>query len=434
MANALDGSHIRNAIALDLARILELPAPEYNYLSLYVNGSYFGLYMITNKVEIGKHNLNIHDLEDDNKLINSHKMTSFPLFCYGDTILAHRKGASLKYTPDNITGGYLLDMGGASRREYYIKSISGFTASNGDKIRIKSPKYSSEAEVEYIAGIYENMISTFKNGEDISEMIDISSFAKYCLLQDLLLNYDGGVGSFYMYKDQDNPHLYAGPAWDFDAAMNNLWIWGLSSMPNQEQIIKISTPDTIRDENLLSFMCVNPQFKDSVLVLYDKSVSKIFHDYLNSGRIERLVSMLRLDAERDNNLYKQRKDPSYDAAVKRVVSFLKKRVDYFDWILHENIDSCITVTYNEINENMEEHAIRTYILQKGDTFYLPEPAYAFGIYNNTQIPTWYYAGTDIEFHNGTVLNENCAIEIRWREPTIFEVMQRRIMKKFHTAF
>ena len=434
LANALDGSHIRNAIALDLAQLLEIPTPKYNYLSLYINGSYSGLYMITNKVKIGKHNLNIHDLEGDNKLINSRKMTSFPLFCYGDTIFAHRKGASLEYTPDNITGGYLLDMGGASRREYYIKSISGFTASNGDKIRIKSPKYASEKEVEYIADVYEKILYYFENKEDITDVIDVSSFAKYCLLQDLLLNYDGGVGSFYMYKDKDAPLMYAGPAWDFDAAMNNVWLWGLSSMPNQEQIIKIITPDTIIGENLLSFMYANPQFKDSVLALYDYSVSKIFHDYLNSGHIEELVDRLRYDAEKDNNLYKQRKDPSYDAAVERVVGFLNKRVDYFDWVLHTNIDSCISVTYNEENENREERAIRTYILQKGDTFCLPEPAYAFGLYNNTQIPTWYYAGTDIEFPDRTVLYDDCSIEIRWRKPTKREVMQRRIKKKFHKIF
>lgn len=434
LANALDGSHVRNAIAFDLAQLLKIPAPKYNYLSLYINGSYSGLYMITNKVKIGKHNLNIHDLEEDNKLMNCRRMKSFPLFSYGDTIFAHRKGASLEYTPDNITGGYLLDMGGASRREYYIKSLSGFTASNGDKVRIKSPKHASEKEVEYIADVYEKILNTLKNKENITEVIDVSSFAKYCLLQDILLNYDGGVGSFYMYKEKDNPLMYAGPAWDFDAAMNNIWVWGLSSQPNQEQIIKIITPNTIVDENLLSFMYANPQFKDSVLSLYDYSASEIFHDYLNSGRIEELVDQLRYDAERDNNLYKQRKDPSYDAAVERVVAFLNKRVDYFDWVLHANKDSCIIVTYNEENENREEHAVRTYILKKGETFCLPEPAYAFGIYNNTQIPTWYYTGTDIEFNNGTTLYDNCSIEIRWRKPTKWEVIQRRIKKKFRRIF
>ena len=51
LANAFDESHIRNAVALDLASEIGVLAPRYSFLSLYINSDYKGLYQITNKVE-----------------------------------------------------------------------------------------------------------------------------------------------------------------------------------------------------------------------------------------------------------------------------------------------------------------------------------------------------------------------------------------------
>ena len=230
LANAMDESHIRNAIAFDLAHAVGLPAPQYAYLSLYINGEYKGLYQMTNKVEVSKHTLNITNLDKLNKQANIHPLSEYAWFGYGknkQTIL--RKGVLLEQDPMDITGGYLLDNSGMNW--IYNKSVSGFVSNAGDPIRIRSPKYSSPNEVNYIATIYNQMEVAVlaedgynpQTGKHYTEYINSESFALYYLLSELLLNQDGGFVSFFMYKDSDfvDSRFYAGPVWDFDASLNS---------------------------------------------------------------------------------------------------------------------------------------------------------------------------------------------------------------------
>ena len=156
LANAFDESHIRNSIAFDLAHDIGLPAPRYTYLSLYINGEYKGLYQMTNKIEVNKHTLNLTDLDKLNKRANPHPLKEYAQFSESsDKQIILRKGSSLACNPEDITGGYLLDACGADW--IYVKSPSGFVSDAGDYIRIRSPKYASPAEVNYIATFYNLM-------------------------------------------------------------------------------------------------------------------------------------------------------------------------------------------------------------------------------------------------------------------------------------
>ena len=83
LANACDESHIRNAIGLDLARAMGIPASRYAYLKLYINNTYQGLYQITNKVEVGRQTLNITDLGKLNEKVNPRPLNEYTWFAYG---------------------------------------------------------------------------------------------------------------------------------------------------------------------------------------------------------------------------------------------------------------------------------------------------------------------------------------------------------------
>lgn len=230
LANVLDDSHIRNAIAFELAHAIGLPTPKYAYLSLYINGEYKGLYQITNKVEVNKRTLNITDLDKLNKQANPRPLNEYTWFGYGrNKQRIIRKGVLLENDPMDITGGYLLDNSGLSW--IYFKSVSGFVSDAGDPIRIRSPKYASPNEVDYIATLYNQMEAAIMaedgyNSETkmhYSEYIDVASFARYYLLNELLLNQDGGFVSFFMYKNSDSidSKFYAGPVWDFDKSLSS---------------------------------------------------------------------------------------------------------------------------------------------------------------------------------------------------------------------
>ena len=103
LSNEYDYSYIRNAIAFDLAHLIGLPAPQYTFLSLYVNGEYIGLYQMTNKVEVSKHTLNITDLDELNKQANPRPLDEYEVFYHekGQRINEY-KGSLLEHDPEDI--------------------------------------------------------------------------------------------------------------------------------------------------------------------------------------------------------------------------------------------------------------------------------------------------------------------------------------------
>ena len=61
-------------------------------------------------------------------------------------------------------------------------------------------------------------------GKTLEEYIDLESWAKKYLVEEIVKNFDGGISSQYFYKDSDakgEPLLYAGPVWDYDGALGN---------------------------------------------------------------------------------------------------------------------------------------------------------------------------------------------------------------------
>ena len=53
-------------------------------------------------------------------------------------------------------------------------------------------------------------------GKRYTDYIDLDSFAKNYVVQELMLNLDAGQSSFFMYKDAGDGKLVASPVWDFD--------------------------------------------------------------------------------------------------------------------------------------------------------------------------------------------------------------------------
>ncbi len=145
LANAFDKSHIRNAIALDLASEIGLPAPRYEFISLYINSEYRGLYQMTNRVE---------ECIDINRI-----------------------------------EGFLIEKNGLSLN---------------NPIKIVLPKHISEQENDSMTELYKEKIAYLSNcsetdesiNEWIQNNIDMPSFARYYLLQEITHNMDAEVNNF----------------------------------------------------------------------------------------------------------------------------------------------------------------------------------------------------------------------------------------------
>ena len=432
LANSCDESHIRNAIGLDLAHAFGIPAPNYAYLTLYINNSYMGLYQITNKVDVGKNALNITDLGQLNKKANPKPLEEYEWYGQGRKKQAiQRKGVILDKNPDDITGGYLLDNCGPITQ--YSKSISGFVSNADDNIRIRSPKYASPQEVDYIAKRYNEMEGAIlspdgihpKTGKHYSEYIDVESFARYYLLNEILRNTDGGWASFMMYKDSDSidPMIYAGPAWDFDRTLDNPTFQHDVIVPYNEFYVdgKKGKTGVAHSGGLFYHLCQHKDFQQKVKNCYLNTISPICHSYLEKSPFDSIASFIFHEADLDNMTNNIRYSLNYEATTIRVTDFLRKRIEFFDWFYSSDEDERIIVNY--IDKNWKKHKFY-YPTGKAIDAPLLEVQY-----NQSPVYEYFYEGTDSIVSKGTVFQSSQNLELRKREPTKREVLERRIRKK-----
>lgn len=433
LANACDESHIRNAVGLDLARAIGIPASRYAYLTLYINGTYWGLYQMTNKVDVGKNALDITDLEKLNELANPRPLEEYNWYGSGrKKQVIQRKGVLLDHNPDDITGGYLLDNTGP--QPPYQRSISGFVSNAEDNIRILSPKYASPKEVDYIAECYNEMESAVlasdgihpETGRHYSEYINVESFARYYLLNELLRNLDGGWASFMLYKDTDSidSKFYAGPAWDYDRILNNPGFQENSIAFTNEFFIdeKRGEVGVAHSGGLLHHLCKHEDFQQSVRECYLGEISPACHHYLEESPFDSLGSLLYHEANRDNMEYKTFHSTNYESAIKRATAFLRERIAFFDWYYSSTEEGCVFVYYTLPNDRY-----RKFYYPLGEAVYAPQLTDI--VYNHDPVYALYYPGTDSLVPDGTVFYSPQKLELRQRKPTKREVQTRRIRKK-----
>ena len=72
-------------------------------------------------------------------------------------------------------------------------------------------------------------------GKHYSDYIDVDSFIKAYLVQEISMNIDGTFTSFFMWKDSDlkgDGKIHFGPAWDFDLSFADFPTWRTNSDGN----------------------------------------------------------------------------------------------------------------------------------------------------------------------------------------------------------
>ncbi len=443
LANTFDDSHIRNAIAFDLAHDVGLPAPHYAYLSLYINGEYKGLYQMTNRIEVNKHTLNLTNLDKLNKRANPRPLKEYAQFSdSSDKQIILRKGALLACDPEDITGGYLLDLCGADW--IYVKSPSGFVSDAGDYIRIRSPKYASPAEVNYIATFYNSMEAAItsedgynpETNKHYSEYIDTESFALVYLINELLLNQDGGLSSSFLYKDSDSidSRLYAGPIWDFDRSIGNTINSDLELIMPNELFVKVKHGKTTwsHSHGIFYNLWKHEDFQEMVKKLYYQKISPSCHKYIESGTIDSLVECLSEDADRDCRLYGTRRNMDYHSATRKTLDFLQKRLAFLDWYFSASPEDIITINFQSDQVWAHHRNLQIYYPVGEPITIVPSLKSHPKKYNREPVFELFIAGTDSIVKDNTVFNSAKTLELRHREPTWKEVQKWRVRKKLES--
>lgn len=181
--------NIRNKIVYDYAETVNLPfCPEGQWVDLYLNGEYAGLYLLSERNEVHPERVAI---QPD---------TGFLVSMEWETRLQEQKYPYV-----------LTDRGQALRIHQSSKTVA----------ELDEQWQSLENAIMAEDGI--DSVS----GKSWKDLMDLDSWARKYLLEEMFGNHDGGSFSQFYYYDSsvDPDRIYAGPIWDYDLAMGGYDSW-----------------------------------------------------------------------------------------------------------------------------------------------------------------------------------------------------------------
>jgi len=194
-----DKSLMRNVLIMDLARKIGQYASRTQYIDLFVNGDYRGIYVLMEKIKRDKDRVDVAKLKESD------------------------------LTGDELTGGYIfkIDKGSPdwlSKFNFYEsadKLIYQLVYPDIDDVEPEQFKY-IQLNVDSFerAMVDENLMY---GGKSFDEYIDLASFAETHILNEIGRNIDGYRFSSYFHKrkDSNGGKIIAGPVWDFNLAFRN---------------------------------------------------------------------------------------------------------------------------------------------------------------------------------------------------------------------
>ncbi len=332
IANASDATLIRNAIARDLEEAVGVPfAGSGRFVDLYINGDYMGNYYLCPSIEIGTDRVNITDIDISQSKILA-KLNSDALIPYETPQV---KGWNIPDGTSDITGGYLVEREFGDRYKLEYGEIkNGFITSNDEHFIVTSPQYCSVNEINYISEFFEQAEKEILGQEPLGNIVDIDSFAKRYLVEEVIKNYDGGVSSCYYYKDSDlvDGKLYAGPGWDFDMSLGNYLDWMEYHDEDATGITKLylSEHSSIYYKKLVQ----NEDFIGAVKGYYN-SAARPFMEYLVEEGIDayekELMASAKMDSIRWKDMYAENGYAAGDPKeYEELKAFIRQRIEFLN--------------------------------------------------------------------------------------------------------
>lgn len=186
LSNALDYTLMRNELAFELGKILELDyTSQCQWVHVFYNEEYQGLYLLCEKMETGRNRVDIE----------------------------------YAYEPDEADVSFFVELGGQS--EGFSLDLVENVENNWYEvfacvIRYPKEEVLTQEQYGFINAYMQSVNRAILTGnwEELTELVDIQSFADWYLVNEIMLNGDLGW-SMFAYKPKGDK-LFLGPVWDFD--------------------------------------------------------------------------------------------------------------------------------------------------------------------------------------------------------------------------
>ena len=331
LASYFDATQMHDKLIKDLAAELGLAyTASCDWVNLYYDGEYRGIYLLSEKNSVGETSVAITDMEQAYEQLNEGYGTNMTT-----AQAENRYGQQYQYTkdlkePENITGGYLIELNHDMWDE-----ASGFKTRQRVAFNVKSPEWCGKEAMRYISEYYQDfedaVYATDKTGaytgynastgKYFYDYVDMDSLVKVFLLQELSLNCDGFISSVYFYKDADGK-MFAGPIWDQDMTFGTGWT-------------KTNAAD-IEDYHYLAKALIQiPAFKTAVVEYYSSTFAPAVREWLgNNGTIAHQYNLLKDSAAMNYKLWDFIRvgDPQADGHIWQGASYESVVADMTSWI------------------------------------------------------------------------------------------------------
>ena len=288
IANFGDKTHLRNYMMTRLSEWLGAKyTPKMQFVELYLNRSYMGLYLLAETIKVGKNRVNIEK---------------------SDTTFLAEKEDSKKYDPP------------------YVQTDNGYY------YHIKSPKNPSPETEQLLLdhlNAFEGFVQqhyTFKNTE-ILKWLDVDDYVLFYWMHEYSKNEDGNYGRSVYLTWKKGETIHYGPVWDFDLAFGNA---------SREQ--NKNPEDWYIRRYRLNYHIMHNSLVDTAAARYWREHRKTFKELIDSIPVYRAIVEKAVKNEYrrwpviKNTENWALKDPydSYDEAVEVMTDWMKKRYQWID--------------------------------------------------------------------------------------------------------
>ncbi len=420
LANFYDNAYIRNKIVYDLAGDMGMKySPESEFVDLYLNGYYAGVYQLTEKIEVDRERVDITDLAEENKRLND------SVEAYTPFAEENERGVLLGKEPQDITGGYLLEWDVDLR---YESVTSSFKTDRGQTVLIKEPGEASRKEVAYIRQAVQEFEDALyaedginpDTGKSLAEYIDLESWAKKYLIEELSKNFDGGFSSQYFYKDSDAKgdfRFYAGPVWDYDGSLGN-GDWSVRKPKGMLVRYDMHIYDPADEENVFRNrwfpeLYRHEEFLDEVELQFESCMWPALYEMLESGideYYETIGTAVEMDKRRwhgEPGSYQMVYRETLEEHADYLKEFLRERAAFLKTVWLDKVDYCTVCFRTEYGtRNFFFSVERGGLLEEVPGY---EESFAGMVFDG-----WYYDEAHTEpFDVQRVITEDTDIYAKW---------------------
>lgn len=290
LANAADQSHLNNKLVFDLAKRVGMEwSPEGEYVDVYFNGEYHGLYLLAEKVEISSDRLDIKPNE----------------------------------------GEFLCEMTSGE-----VEAAKLIRTKNGRNCELHNQEMVSAEQMKGMASLVDELESVILSDADLTtvDLLDLDSWACRYIIDEIAANVDSDRDSSYFYFADGKFH--AGPVWDYDKGFGNCqqsrnpWSFVANNY-------KRSAYSVLPYYHALYH---NQSFQKRVREIFHEQFLPVLEEQMNDA-IDKLVEEIQA-AERMDNLRWENQTPHEQSSAlirtnpETVKSYINARVDFLKsaWI------------------------------------------------------------------------------------------------------